>query len=103
MKNVMLIKTRFPIIERAFWNCETRGNYLPAPARTATRARPCEESNRRSRPPGSIAIVEVISRRIVEIHSALGKTKSKHLSVKIDIALRIAGDRSDMVNAVEFH
>jgi len=45
----------------------------------------------------------MIGRRIVEIYGALGKAKSEDLGIKIDIGLGIAGDGSDMMNAVEFH
>jgi hypothetical protein len=45
----------------------------------------------------------MIRRRIVEINCSFNKAKSENLSVKIEIALRIARDGRDVMNAKKFH
>ena len=52
---------------------------------------------------GPIAKIKMIGRWIIEVHAALGKAQAEDLSVKIDVALRIARDGSDMMNPAEFH
>jgi ribosomal protein L11 methyltransferase len=45
----------------------------------------------------------MVGRRVIEIHGPFGETQAKHVSVKIDIALGIAGNGSDMMDAAKFH
>ena len=45
----------------------------------------------------------MVSRWIVEIDRALGKAKSEHSGIKIDVSLRIACDGGDMMKAAQFH
>ena len=99
----MLGEARFPIFDRTRWDRETRTDYLPGSARSATGTGPGKKRNRSARPAGPIAEVQVIGRWIIEIDSALGQAQAEDLGVKIHVALRIARDGSDMMNSAKFH
>src|SRR5947209_12021065 len=99
----MLVQTSLPITQRRFGNGEARSHNLSRSTRPATRARPCEKCDCSTWASGSIAIIQMVSRGIVEIDCPLGEPKPQKLRVKINIALGIAGDRGDMMNTVEFH
>ena len=49
--------------------------------------------------PSRVAKIEMVSRRIVEVDGALDEPHAEHAGVEIEILLRIAGDRRDMMNA----
>src|SRR5919201_4893704 len=101
--HALFLEARFPIIERAFPNRETRRNDLSNPAAAAPPARPREKCDRRPRPAGSIPEIQVIGRRIVEVDGAFHQAQAEHARIKIHVPLRITGDRGDMVNAAQLH
>ena len=88
---------------RVFWNRKAGCNHLSGSAGAAPRARPCEKRDCCSGPAGSIAIIKMVSRWIVEIDGAFGETQPECLSIKINVALRIAGNGGDMVNPLKLH
>ena len=92
-----------PVIEGSLRNGEARRDNLTVAARAASRARPRKECDDRSRRADAIAKVKVIRRRVVEINCSFNKAKSENLPVKIEIALRIARDGGDVMNAKKFH
>jgi hypothetical protein len=73
--------------------------YLAVSLAAALSAGPREERQNSAGPAMSIAIVEVIGFRIVEINRYLDQAQPQHAAIKIDVLLRIAGDRCDVVNA----
>jgi hypothetical protein len=54
--------------------------------------RPREKRKDRARRPLVIAKIEVICTWIIEVYGLLDEPQSKHLGVKIQVALRIAGN-----------
>ena len=78
-------------------------NVLMKAANAPACARPREKSDNRSRRPDSVAKIKMVCARIVKIDGALHQTQSEKLRIKIEIALRIACDRSDMMNTEKFH
>jgi hypothetical protein len=64
---------------------------------------PGEEGEDRARAAGLVAIVEVVGARIVEIHRLLDQPQSERPGVEVEIALRGARDRGDVMNAVLAH
>src|SRR5947207_15824216 len=99
----MLGEARFPIFDRTRWDRETRTDYLPGSARSATGTGPGKKRNRSARPAAPIAEVQVIGRWIIEIDSALGQAKSDALGVKIDLAMRNARDGRDKKNSTKLN
>lgn len=65
--------------------------------------RPWEECQDRARFAGLVAIIEMISLRIVEVDGLLDQAKSEGPRVEIDIAARRTRDRRDMVDAIVRH
>src|SRR5438445_434990 len=50
-----------------------------------------------------VAVEQVIDRRIVLVDALLHQPQPEHADVELDIARRIAGDRCDVVDALELH
>ena len=90
------------MIEGSLRNGEARRNNLTIATRAASRARPWKKCQDGSRFSCAIAKIEMIRRGVVEINCSLNKAKSENLSVKIEIALRIARDGGDVMNAKKF-
>src|SRR5207302_9036456 len=50
-----------------------------------------------------VAVEQVIDRGIVLVDALLHQPQPEHADVELDIARRIAGDRCDVVDALELH
>src|SRR5919109_1507097 len=50
-----------------------------------------------------VAVEQVVDRRVVLIDGLLDHPKAHHARVEVDVAGRVAGDRGDVVDAVELH
>ena len=85
------------------WNGEADRGYLPAPAGASSRSRPGKKGNDRSGAPDVIAKIKMIAPRIVEIHGPFDQTQAERLGVKVEIALRISRDGSDVMDAGAAH
>src|SRR5258705_9302309 len=96
-------KARLPIGDRLRGDRKTCRDHLSGSTRAALRARPRKEGDNRSRSADPIAEVKVVAARIIEVDSALDQAQSKHLRVKVHIALRIGRNSSDMVGSEKFH
>src|SRR5687767_10921459 len=59
--------------------------------------RPGEECHDAARRPLGVAKVEVIGAGIVEVDGQLHEPKAEDLRVEVEIALRVAGDRRDVM------
>ena len=73
-------------------------------ARTAAGGRqmlPGKERHRRAGRADLVAVVEMIDARVVEVDGALDEAQAQHLGVEVDVALRRAADRRDMVQPVD--
>ena len=100
--DVVLLETFQPITERVRRNRE-RGRFdLAGAAASAPRARPrkkCQDCSRRA---AVVAEIEMITSRIVEIDRALDETQPEKSHVKIEVPLRIAGYRSNVMKSANF-
>ena len=67
----------------------------------AAHALPREEGHRRAGRAGRRAVVEVIDARVVEIDGLLDEAQPQHLGVEVEVALRRAADRGDVVEAFD--
>ena len=52
---------------------------------------------------GVIAIEEVVDGGVVLVDGLLDHPEPEHPGVEIDVRLRVAGDRADVMDALEFH
>src|SRR6266576_3034689 len=102
-QDVSILEPRFPITHGVVRNGERDGYDLARPARTAPHTGPREKSNNCPWSARTVAKIEMIASWIVEINGALDQSQAEHLRIKIQIALRVTGDRGNMMNAVQFH
>src|SRR5690606_12424513 len=88
-----------PEIDRARSDREGRHRDLPRTLPAAPRARPGEEGHDRPGRADLVAEVEVVGLRVVEVHRALDEPQPEEPDVEIEVPLRIARDRGDVVDA----
>ena len=76
---------------------------MPAPGTPG--AAPGYSKNVRSIPgePSLVAVEEVVDGRFVLVDGALDHPQAEHARVELDVADRVAGDRADVVDALELH
>src|SRR4029077_357143 len=75
---------------------------LAGAACSAPRSRPRKKGENCPRRAAIIAKVKMVRSRIVKIDGALDETQTEKRDVKIEIPLRIAGDRSDVMQSRNF-
>jgi hypothetical protein len=63
------------------------------------REHPGEERQDRARGPHAVAVVQVVGPRVVEVHGPLHEAQPEQPHVEVHVALRIAADRGDVVDA----
>src|SRR5204863_9773711 len=63
-------------------------------------ARPGKERHDASRIPDVVAEVEVVRVRVVEVHSSFDEPQAEDADVEVEITLRVARDRRDVMDAV---
>src|SRR5262249_7742113 len=68
----------------------------------ASRPRPRKKRENCSRRAAIIAEVKMVRSRIVKIDGALDETQTEQPDIKIKVPLRIAGDRSDVMQSRNF-
>ncbi len=90
-----------PEPERARRDGERRDRHLPRPDAAASGAGPWEEGHDAPRRAHLVTEVEVVGAGIVEVHRALDEAQPEHPGIEVEVPLRIAGDRGDVVNAVD--
>src|SRR5437667_5384483 len=101
-RHVFLSQPLQPVANRILRNCECHSIDLACPAHAASSARPREKRHDCSGGPARITEIKMIRAGIIEIHGALDEAKSEDASVKIQIALWIAGNRSDVMESANF-
>ena len=69
---------------------------------TLSSARPRKEREDGAGVPNAIAVIEVVSCRIVEVDGELDEPESDEAGIEIDIGLRLAGDGGDVMDAKNF-
>ena len=84
------------------WDRERCCCDLAGAANAASCSRPGKKSENRSRGAAIIAEVEMVRSRIVKIDGTLHETQTEKPDIKIEIPLRIAGDRSDVMKSRNF-
>ena len=99
---MFLLQALQPVAGRVLWNCERDGIDLARAANPTSRAWPREKRQDCARRAACIAEIKVVGAGIIEIHSALDKAQSQQASVKIQIALRITGNRGDVMKSGNF-
>ena len=72
----------------------------PAPWRPAGTPVPREERQERRRPPGLVAVVEVVGAGASKLTVCLTSRSPSTAGVEVDVALRVRRDRRDVVQAV---
>src|SRR5512141_622936 len=77
---------------------ESGGGHLPRPPSPRAPSGPREEGKDRPRTTSRIAEVEVVCRRVVVVDRELHEPQSQDARVKIEIPLRLARDRSHMMD-----
>src|SRR5437868_12315328 len=88
-----------PEADRARHHGEGRDGDLADSDAPAVRARPGEECHDAPRRADLVAVVQMVGLRIVEVDGALDEPQSEQSGIEVDVPLRIAGDRGDVVNA----
>src|SRR4029077_12645478 len=100
--DMVLLKALQPVTDRVRRNLERRRFDLAGAANSAARPRPGKECENRSRRAAVVAEIKVITSRIVEIDSALDETETEKSDIKIEVPLRIGGNRSNVMEAANF-
>jgi hypothetical protein len=75
---------------------------LASAAIPASRTGPWKESQNCPRGSAPIAEIEMIRSRIIEIDGAFHETKAEKPHIEVQISLRIAGNRSDVMKSGDF-
>src|SRR4030095_15827203 len=76
--------------------------YLTGAANSASRSWPRKKRQDCSGRATAIAEIKMIRSWIIEIHRALDETQTEKPDIKIEVPLRIAGDRSDVMESWDF-
>jgi hypothetical protein len=101
--NVVFFQSFKPISGRPRRNGKGGGADFTGTTSTATSAGPWEERKDRSRCTGSIAEIKVVTAWIIEIDGAFDEPESEQFDIEVEIALRITGNRGNMVKTGYIH
>ena len=96
-------QTLEPVVKRFRGDRVGGGRHFSRAPGAAVGVGPREESEDRPGGADRIAEVEVVAAGIVEVDRALHEPQPKHPGVEIEIALRLAGDRGDVMEAGDVH
>src|SRR6266851_964222 len=88
-----------PESERVWQHGARRDGDLSSPVTPGSGAGPGEEGHDAPRSAHLIAVVEMVCLRIVEIYGALDESEAEQPDVEVEVALRVARDRGDVVDA----
>ena len=84
-------------------NRKAHGRHLSAPAHAPAGTGPWKKSYDCSGAPNVITEIKMVAAWVVEIDGALDETQTQRLGIKIEIRLRIARDRGDVMDASAAH
>ncbi len=73
------------------------------PRMPAPRAQVLEEGDVRARGAALVRVEQVVDGRVVLVDGLLDQAQAEHAHVEVDVARRVAGDRSDVVDSLEAH
>ena len=76
---------------------------MPAPARPGGDAGELEEGEVGAGAALLVGEEEVVDGRVVLVDGLLDQAQAQHARVEVDVALRVLGDRRDVVNSLELH
>ena len=96
---MLFFETIKPVADGAWWNGESSRFDLTGATNPATCPRPRKKRQDRSRCAACVAKIEVVRSWVVEINGTLNETQSKKPDIEIQIALRIARNRSNMMKS----
>ena len=100
--NAVLLQPVAPEIERTLRHGKGCHANLSSADAAGSRSRPGERGQDGARCPSMIAEVEVIGLGHVEVDGHLERPQSKHSGVEIEISLRVADDRRDVMDTGHF-
>src|SRR5699024_5923482 len=60
---------------------------------------PGKESQQRARMPGFVAVIQMVGRGVIEVDGLLDQAQAQALDVEVDVALRVPGNRRDVVQS----
>ena len=102
---VACFETRHPVVEAPRRHAKAGLGDLSRPALPASDVLPREEGEDGARVALLVSEIEVVSARVVEIHGLFHQAQAQYAGVEVEIALRIARDGCDVVDAVDgvFH
>src|SRR3954465_15838278 len=83
----------------AWWYGERSDSNLATALSAASGIGPRKESEDAARTSCFVAEVEVVGRRIVEVYSSLDEPKTESSRIEVKIALGVAGDAGDVMDA----
>jgi hypothetical protein len=75
----------------------------PGTGAAARGAAELEERDVGARAPLLVGVEEVVDARLVLVDSLLHHPQAERSRVEVDVRLRLAGDRSDVVDALQLH
>src|SRR5487761_1853253 len=87
-----------PIVLRGFGDAERSHLHLSHARAASAGHRPGEEGENAPWRSKFVAKIEVIRTRIVEVYGSLDQPQPQHFGVKVQITLRVRGDRGNVVN-----
>src|SRR5215217_5045820 len=99
---MLLFETLEPIANRVRWNCERCRFDLAGPANSVSHSWPRKKCENCSGRPAPIAEIKMVRSWIIKIHCAFDETQTEKPDIKIEIPLRIARDRSDVMKSRNF-
>src|SRR6266568_9680268 len=98
-RNMVFFETVKPVADRIWWNGESRRFDLTGATNSAACPWPREKGQDCSRGAARVAKVEVIGSWIIEVNRAFNKTQSEKPDIKVQRALRIALNRSHVMES----
>ena len=99
VSNALPNETLEPEGERCAGNGQRNRGELARALSPPLRPRPWEESEERSRAPRFVAVVQVVSVGVVEVHRPLHQAKPEDAGVEVDVPLHITRDHRDVMDA----
>ena len=100
--DAMLGETLGPILHGAPRHSERGVSQLSGTVTTLSSARPRKEREDSAGMPDAIAVIQVVSCRIVEVDGEFDEPESDEARIEIDVDLRLAGDGGDVMDAEDF-
>jgi hypothetical protein len=101
--NMLLFQPFKPIASRTCRNRKGDRADFTGAMHTAAGARPREECEDRPRCANRIAEIKVVTARIIEIDSAFNESQPEQSDIEVEIALRVAGNRGNMMKTSYVH